>query len=72
MYGLINVYDSQRERLNSYIRAFKLILTNFTENSIGETLQLELTYGGLVSLEMRWNVVWEYYSVSMSINILLL
>lgn len=72
VYSLINVYDPQRERLNSYIRAFKLILSNFTENSVVETLQLKLIYGGLESLEMRWNVVSEYYSVSMPINILLL
>lgn len=59
-------------RENSYIRAFKLILTNSTENSIGETLQLKLTYEGLVSLAMRQNVVWKYYSISMPINIPLL
>lgn len=59
-------------RQNSYTRALKLILTNFTENSIGETLQLNLTYGRLVSLEMRQNIVWKYYSVSMLINILVL
>lgn len=68
VYGLINVYDSQRDRLNSYIRAFKLILTNSIENGIVNTVTQADIWGSHMSLEMKWKVVWEYSSVFMPIN----
>lgn len=68
MYILINVYDSQRGKVNSYIRAFKLFLTNSMKNGIVNTATQADIWGSHTSLEMRWKVVWECSSVTMSIN----
>lgn len=60
MHDLINVYDSQRKRFNSFLRASKSILANSTENWIVNSDTQADMWGSHKSLEMRWEVVWEY------------